>query len=944
MPGNESLSRLGETFGTSRPTEFRRNPMLTVPAPPGRSAENPAYRSEGSHVASTLAVDPTIGLSNADAAARLAEHGPNELAAAPRVPAWRRLLAQFTDLLILILIAAAVVAFVVSGELKTPLVVLTVVLFNAIIGFVQENRAERSLDALRSMLVSQARVRRDGQLAYVATGELVVGDIVLVEAGDRIPADGRLLAASNLEVEEAALTGESAPSEKNTDVIDRAEVPIGDRRCMTFMNTRGRGELVVTATGMNTEIGRIAGLLRSTESERTPLQLQLDRLAHSLAKLAGVIVALVFVIGLARGEEASDLLLTAVALAVAAIPEGLPAVTVVTLALGVGKMAKRNAIVKRLASVETLGCTSVICSDKTGTLTLNEMTAVELITQLRPHAVSGRGYGPDGEIAQEAEDDPVALHSALTAMALCNDSEVRLDDGEWSLVGDPTEGALLVLATKAGIEVGELRGRHPRLAEVPFDSANKFMATAHERVTASGERVVRLIVKGAPDVLLRRSTTVIDHDGAMAPIDLHRAEILAHNDRLAGRGLRVLAVAQREFTSDTWAEFESSAATTIDLVDDLTLLALAGIVDPPRPEARLAIAEANQAGITVKMITGDHAATAAAIGGELGLVGEAVTGADLDHMDDDELDRRIDDITVFARVAPEHKMRLIAALQRRGNVVAMTGDGVNDAPALKKADIGIAMGITGTEVSKEASTMVLTDDNFATIVTAVREGRAIYANIVKFVRFQLSTTLGFAMLFLLASALGVAGGKPFTAIAILWVNIIMDGPPAMALGVDRADSDTMLRSPRPREERILTRPRWMAVGTSAAVMALGTLAVLEWAPGAAADAGTPTVAGTMAFNTFVLFQFWNILNARHDTRSVFHRDTLGNRWLWISLAAVLILQVGVTHVGFMQNLFDTTSISLTQWMVCAAVASSVLLVEEVRKFIARRSILEETHS
>jgi Ca2+-transporting ATPase len=344
------------------------------------------------------------------------------------------------------------------------------------------------------------------------------------------------------------------------------------------------------------------------------------------------------------------------------------------------------------------------------------------------------------------------------------------------------------------------------------------------------------------------------------------------------------------------------------------------------------------------MITGDHAATAAAIGGELGLVGEAVTGADLDHMDDDELDRRIDDITVFARVAPEHKMRLIAALQRRGNVVAMTGDGVNDAPALKKADIGIAMGITGTEVSKEASTMVLTDDNFATIVTAVREGRAIYANIVKFVRFQLSTTLGFAMLFLLASALGVAGGKPFTAIAILWVNIIMDGPPAMALGVDRADSDTMLRSPRPREERILTRPRWMAVGTSAAVMALGTLAVLEWAPGAAADAGTPTVAGTMAFNTFVLFQFWNILNARHDTRSVFHRDTLGNRWLWISLAAVLILQVGVTHVGFMQNLFDTTSISLTQWMVCAAVASSVLLVEEVRKFIARRSILEETHS
>ena len=919
--------------------------MLTVPASPGRTAESSVYRLDAPQVAALLSVDPAVGLSNDDAAARLAEHGPNELDAAPRVPAWRRLLAQFTDLLILILIAAAVVAFIVSGELKTPLVVLTVVLFNAIIGFVQENRAERSLDALRSMLVSQARVRRNGQLGYVATGQLVAGDIVLVEAGDRIPADGRLLTASNLEIEEAALTGESSPSEKHTDPVDRDDVQIGDRRCMAFMNTtvtRGRGEMVITSTGMHTEIGRIAGLLRSTETERTPLQMQLDRLAHSLAKLAGVIVAAVFLIGLARGDSASDLMLTAVALAVAAIPEGLPAVTVVTLALGVGKMAKRNAIVKRLASVETLGCTNVICSDKTGTLTLNEMTAVELVTQLRAHQVSGRGYGPDGEIEQAAEDDPVSLNSALTAMALCNDSEIRLDDGEWSLVGDPTEGALLVLATKAGIDVAELRGRHPRLAEVPFDSANKFMATAHERVTTAGERVVRLIVKGAPDVLLRRSVTVIDHDGALAPMGEHRDALLAHNDRLAGRGLRVLAVAQREFSSDTWAEFAASSASTIDLVDDLTLLALAGIVDPPRPEARVAIAEANLAGITVKMITGDHAVTAAAIGHELGLVGEAVTGADLDLMDDDELDRRIDDITVFARVAPEHKIRLVGALQRRGNVVAMTGDGVNDAPALKKADIGIAMGITGTEVSKEAATMVLTDDNFATIVTAVREGRAIYANIVKFVRFQLSTTLGFALLFLLASALGVAGGKPFTAIAILWVNIIMDGPPAMALGVDRADSDTMLRTPRPRDERILTRSRWVAVSTSAVVMALGTLAVLEWAPGVSAEAGTATIAGTMAFNTFVLFQFFNILNARHDTRSVFHRDTLGNRWLWVSLAAVLLLQVGVTHVSFMQQLFDTTSISMTQWLLCAAVASSVLLVEEARKFIVRRTTTTTT--
>ncbi|HAN36348.1 MAG TPA: ATPase [Acidimicrobiaceae bacterium] len=920
--------------------------MLTVPAPPGRSAPAPAHRLDAQQAQALLGVQQERGLSAADAADRQHRFGANELDAAPRVPAWRRLAAQFTDLLILILIAAAVVAFVVSGELKTPLVVLIVVVFNAVIGFVQENRAERSLDALRSLLVSHARVRRDGQLGYVTTAELVPGDIVLVEAGDRVPADGRLLTASNVEIEEAALTGESQPAGKHIEAIDDSDVALGDRRCMAFMNTtvtRGRAEMVVTATGMNTEIGRIAGLLRSTETERTPLQVQLDRLAHSLAKLAGVIVAAVFAIGLARGEAASDLMLTAVALAVAAIPEGLPAVTVVTLALGVGKMAKRNAIVKRLASVETLGCTSVICSDKTGTLTLNEMTAVELVSQLRGHRVTGSGYEPVGAIEHVVGDDPVALDTAVIAMTLCNDAEVRRDEGVWSLVGDPTEGALVVLATKAGIDVADLRARHPRLADVPFDSANKYMATAHEMVTGSGERIVRLVVKGAPDVLLARASTVIDHEGALAPVAVHRDEVVAHNERLAAQGLRVLAVAQRDFDSDAWAEFEASEANPVDLVDGLTLVALAGIVDPPRPEARQAIAEAHRAGIAVKMITGDHAATAAAIGHELGLTGEAITGADLDRMDDSELARRIDDITVFARVAPEHKMRLIAALQQRGNVVAMTGDGVNDAPALKKADMGIAMGITGTEVSKEAATMVLTDDNFATIVKAVREGRAIYANIVKFVRFQLSTTLGFALLFLLASAFGIASGKPFTAIAILWVNIIMDGPPAMALGVDRADSDTMQRRPRPRQEQILTRSRWTAVATSAAVMAIGTLAMLEWAPGDAVRAGTASVAGTMAFNTFVLFQFFNILNARHDTRSVFHRDTLSNRWLWGSLAAVVLLQVGVTHVGLMQRLFDTTSIGATQWLACIAVASSVLWVEEARKGFVRRRATRSTH-
>jgi Ca2+-transporting ATPase len=917
----------------------------SVLTPPGGSVNSLApHRVDAATLAADLRVDPIAGLSTDEAARRLAEYGPNELTAAPKVPGWKRFVAQFKEMLILILIGAAVVAYVASGELKTPVVVILVVLLNAVLGFVQENRAEKSLDALRDMLVAHTRVRRGGELQNIETAQLVPGDIVLVEAGDRIPADGRLLTATHLEIEEAALTGESSPAEKTTDAVDLDDVAIGDRVGMAHMNTtvtRGSAEMVVTATGMKTEIGRIAGLLRSTETERTPLQRQLDGLAHSLAKLAGAIVAAVFAIGLLRGEPMGDLLLTAVALAVAAIPEGLPAVTAVTLALGVASMAKQHAIVKRLASVETLGCTSVVCSDKTGTLTLNEMTAIELVAQLRPHAVTGSGYGPDGTIERLPGDDRVALDTALIAMALCNDAEIRRVGDDWQLVGDPTEGALSVLASKGGIDVADLRARHPRLAVVPFDSAAKFMATAHELSTDSGERVVRMLVKGAPDVLLARSSRVIDETGSMAPMAAHLDTLLAHNERLGVQGLRVLAVAHRELTVEAWDELMSSGTDPASLVHDLTLLALAGIVDPPRPEARDAIAVARNAGIDVKMITGDHAATAGAIGAQLGLHGEAVTGADLDRMDDEELARRIDDIAVFARVAPEHKLRLIDALQRRGNVVAMTGDGVNDAPALKKADMGIAMGITGTEVSKEAATMVLTDDNFATIVAAVGRGRSIYANIVKFVRFQLSTTLGFALLFLLAAAFNIAGGKPFTAIAILWVNIIMDGPPAMALGVDRADDDVMDRSPRPRDERILTRPRWTAVTISATVMALGTLALLAWGPGGDVKAGTASVAGTMAFNAFVLFQFFNILNSRHDTRTVFHRDTFGNRWLWIALGGVIALQVGVTHLGFIQRLFDTTSISATQWLLCAAIASSVLWVEEIRKFVVRRSQKEK---
>ena len=875
------------------------------------------------------------GLSSAEAARLLETHGPNQLAAAEVVPAWKKFLAQFKDMLILILTGAALVSLVVSGEVKTPIVVLVVVVFNAIIGFVQENRAEKSLDALRKMLSAQVRIRRDGTVMSVPTETIVPGDVVLVEAGDRLPADGEIFLASNLEVDEAALTGESHPVEKNTEPVDPT-APIGDRHSHAFMNTtvtRGRGEILVTKTGMDTEIGRIAGLLAATPTEKTPLQRQLDGLAHQLVYLAGIVVALVMITNIARGESFGDVLLTAVALAVASIPEGLPAVTVVTLAIGVSQLASRNAIIKRLAAVETLGCTSVICSDKTGTLTLNQMTATMFLFDGRLHDVTGSGYSNDGTVDELSAASSDTLATTARGLALCADAVVHHTAAGDELVGDPTEGALVVLSEKLGIDVAQVRGEYPRIAEVPFDSTTKYMATVHRFPIPGGGSLVRIYVKGAPDIVMARCNQVLwMHD--TAAMSTHRAALDAHYDAMAADGLRVLALAVRQLPDAEWDEFVSSGGRVEDLLNDLTLAALVGIVDPPRPEARLAIAEAQSAGIEVKMITGDHAVTAASIGRQLGIDGRAITGADIERMTDDELRDQIDEIGVFARVAPEHKMRLVGLLQSKKRVVAMTGDGVNDAPALKKSDMGVAMGITGTEVSKEAATMVLTDDNFATIVGAVRQGRAIYHNIVSFVRFQLSTAIGFSALFLIASIFGIANGKPFAAIAILWVNIIMDGPPAMALAFDKPVANVMQQPPRPMDEPILTKRRWSAVITSAVTMAVGTLLVLQLAPGEPSY-NQASVAGTMAFCTFVFFQFFNILNARNETHSVFNRRTLSNWRLWAALGGAGFFQVLVTVIEPLKDLFNVISISFGQWLICAAVASSVVFVEEARKLIVR---------
>ena len=895
-----------------------------------------AHTKSIEEVASALESHLSNGISSQEANARLLTYGKNELAAADVIPAWRKLLAQFQDLLILILMGAAVLSFVISGELKTPLVVLVVVVFNAVLGFMQENRAEKSLDALRKMLSTQVRVKRDDDIQLIDTSQVVPGDIVLVEAGDRLPADGRIVFANNVEVDESALTGESHPVTKHTNVIADVNASLGDRQCMAYMNstvTRGRAEILVTHTGMNTEIGHIAGLLASTPTEKTPLQKQLDGLAHQLVILAGVIVGLVMVANLLRGESFNDVLLTAVALAVAAIPEGLPAVTVVTLAIGVNQLAGRNAIIKRLAAVETLGCTSVICSDKTGTLTLNQMTATHFVFEGKNLAVTGGGYSNNGGV-QNIGPTTDTLTTTARGLALCADAIVHHRGGTDELVGDPTEGALVVLAEKLDINISEIRHQFPRESEVPFDSAYKYMATAHFISSPVEGRTLRIYVKGAPDVLMARSKACLWTDSQSVDITSISNELNAIYDSMADEGLRVLALAMRELPEEEYEEFLSNGGSLNDLINELTLLTLVGIVDPPRPEARVAIAEAHAAGIDVKMITGDHAVTAASIGRQLGITGRAMTGAELNELSDEQLAEQIDDIGVFARVAPEHKMRLIAQLQAKGKVVAMTGDGVNDAPALKKSDMGIAMGITGTEVSKEAATMVLTDDNFATIVGAVRQGRSIYHNIISFVRFQLSTAIGFAILFLAASVFGIADGKPFAAIAILWVNIIMDGPPAMALAFDSPASDVMQKQPRPPQEPILTRRRWGAVLISSFTMAAGTLIVLQMAPGDPSyDGGS--IATTMAFVTFVFFQFFNILNSRMETLSVFSKRTLSNWRLWASLGAVGAIQVLVTIVSPLQSLFHTTSISVGQWLICAAVASSVIFVEELRKLVTR---------
>ncbi len=861
-----------------------------------------------------LGVDPLDGLSEDEVADRLERYGENRLAEKPPRSRLLQFLDQFKSLLILVLIGAAALAGSI-GDIKDAVVILIVVVFNALLGFWQEHRAEATLAALKEMLPPLARVRRNGQVQEIPASLLAPGDIVLLEAGDRVPADGRLIVAISMEIDESALTGESHPGGKSADEILASETPLAERINMAYMNTmvtRGRGEMLVTGTGMATEMGRLSGMLAEAEPGPTPLLVQIDGLGRRLALIAGAVIVLIFALGMLRGEPLVQTVLTSIALAVAAIPEGLPAVVTVTLSLGMHRMAQHRAIVKKLAAVETLGCTTVICSDKTGTLTMNQMTARAAVFRGRKFSVSGEGYGTTGEITTEDGGETPDLSPLLCPAILANDS--RLRDGQ--LIGDPTEGALLALAGKGGIDADYMRAHNPRIAEIPFDSAHKFQASFHH----DGD-LVRLYVKGALDVLLARATL---QSGAEDEDALDARYWQSENERLAGQAMRVLALAAKTIPAH---EFDPAGDLQAH-VQGLTLLGLVGIIDPPRPEARDAIALCKRAGIQVKMITGDHRITAAAIARELGLSGDVMEGRELDEMDARTLAERIDQIAVFARVTPEHKVRIVQALKADEHVVAMTGDGVNDAPALKNADIGVAMGIIGTEVTKEAATMVLIDDNFATIVRAVKEGRTIYDNIVKFVRFQLSTNMGAISAVLGASLLGWA--TPFTAIQILWINIIMDGPPAMSLGVEPARHGIMDEPPRQPNARILTSSRLGRLFVYGLTMAAGTLGLFWYA-----QPQGEAYALTLAFTTFVLFQFFNLFNARAEHGSAFNRHFFHNRWLWLSLGSMFSLQALVVHWGPAQAIFRTTDLALIDWGLAGLAASSVLLLDEGRKLAAR---------
>jgi Ca2+-transporting ATPase len=970
-----NLQQTSTDIATSQPAHGAAG---TGAGPAGGLAVAP-HREPAQTVIAALGSDLAHGLTRAEAERRIAQYGPNQLKSAPETPWWKRLLEQFENFLVIILLVATVISMV-EWLLQDPretalpyeaIVILLIVVLNALLGFFQESRAERSVRALMALAAPESTVVRDGERQRITADQIVPGDIIMVEAGDRIPADARLIEDANLHTDEAPLTGESMPVAKDIKPIE-GDVGIGDQRNMLFSSTvatYGRGRAVVVATGMATEVGRIAGLLEAAEKEPTPLQQELDRTGKRLSIIMLGICAVVFATGLLSTPVINlntilSLFLFAVALAVAAIPEALPAIVTVGLSLGVRRMAAANAIVRKLPAVETLGAATVICSDKTGTLTRNEMTVRAIATAGELVDVDGSGYIPEGNFtvkgAPLAEASPVreAVAQTLRAAALANDAALTNSEGRWRVQGDPTEGALIVAARKFGVAEGEL-ARLPRIAEIPFTSERKRHTTVH--LDRDNPAELRVFVKGAPEVLLA-STHYLWEDGKVVAIgDDRRADLSRRNDALAGQALRTLAIATRTVPAAALGlrpdqEIPHDIELPDSIEDDLVLLGLVGMIDPPRTEAKAAVATAKHAHIRSVMITGDHPATAEAIARELEIFepgSRLVTGNELRKMGDAELDAIVEQVRVFARVDPEHKLRIVGALQRKGHIVAMTGDGINDAPALKTANIGVAMGITGTDVSKEAADMVLTDDNFASIVKAIEEGRGIYDNIRKYLVYLLSSNAGELLTMfagvMFAGALGLVSAEPglflpLLAAQLLWINLITDGPPALALGIDPKDPDVMERAPRSRGTGVLTAQDWWRLAAIGFVMMVGTIAVLDayypgglftlFAQGSGPNVADEAHARTMAFTTLMMFQLFNVYNCRSTWRSAFS-GFFENKWLMAAVALSLFMHVLVIYVPFLQTAFHTVPLSARDWAIATGVAATLLVGMELVKVVLR---------
>jgi Ca2+-transporting ATPase len=885
-------------------------------------AINDFYHLSREKVTETLKTSIDTGLDEAEAQKRFLESGPNELLSCGGISPWALFFSQFKNILIQILLAATLLS-VFMGHAVESIAIAVIVLFAVILSFIQEYRAERAIEALRQMAAPTANVIRNGKEKKIPARELVPGDIILLRAGDKVPADARLVQLFNLQVEEAALTGESLPVEKKTDALGGADIGLGDRTNMVYSGTvisYGRGQAVVTTTGMNTEFGKITGMLQAVETAKTPLQKNLDQVGKNLAKAAGVIVVIIVAVGVLRGQPLLEMIIFGIALAVAVVPEALPAVVTISLAIGVQRMVKRNALIRRLPIVESLGCTSVICSDKTGTLTKDEMTIRKICVGGHIYDVEGSGYDPtggfllDGKTITPAQDMTFLLRAAI----LASDASLAKEDQRWDIKGDPTEGALVVAGAKAGLDKRTLEKENPRINEIPFSSETKRMTTLCDE---KGQHVS--YTKGAAEVIINLCTRHKKTD-RIEPLDESlQTELLNICQQMAKQALRVLAVGYKPDTQIEYAE------------KDMIFLGLVGMIDPPRQEAKAAVQTCETAGIRPIMITGDHPLTAQAIARELGILknGRVVTGIELDQMDEAQLDRDIDIINVYARVSPAHKLRVVTAFQRQGHVVAMTGDGVNDAPALKKADVGIAMGITGTDVTKEVAAMTLTDDNFASIVAAVEEGRHIFGNTKKYLMYLLSANIG--EIGLMAGTMLLGMPLPLTAVQILYVNLATDGLPALSLAVDPAEADLMRRKPRTQKAGIFSRPVVLLMLAGGLWSTLVNIGIFAWAWNSGMS---HEEAMTLTFVSLVLIQFFQAYNFRSDRLSIIQKP-FANKWLNMAIVWELLLLLVVVYLPILHKPFGTYSLSLFDWAVAVSLSFTVTPVLEIVKWMIRRGWL-----